>query len=134
MTGIGYSYSNGRYPVRYHVIGSGGLIYSPQNESIMNIILVVDPDTQNQRTHEFNSDYEIEEIRWERFTDRPERIYAQQDAFVGDSIYPAIFLNTLTCTPHIVSILPDGRVYVSVETIPILGFGDSLAEVIDDRL
>jgi len=84
----------------------------------MNITLVIDPDTQNQRTHNFSQeDYSIEEIRWDRFTDRPERIFAQQDAYVGDSIFPALFLNTLTCTPGIVSILPDGRIYVSVNTL-----------------
>lgn len=82
----------------------------------MNILLVIDPDTRNQREHKFDADLAVEEIRWEAFSSMPERLFAQQDAYVGDSIFPALFLNTLTVTPGITSVLPDGRVYVSVTT------------------
>lgn len=86
----------------------------------MVIHLVVDPDTRNQREYDFNSDYEIEEVRWEEFKSMPERIFAQQDAFVGDSVYPALFLNSLTCKPHITALMPDGGLYISVETLPLM--------------
>jgi len=82
----------------------------------MNIHLVIDADTRNQREHLFDADTAVEEIRWEAFSSMPERLFSQQDAFVGDSIFPALFLNTLTVDPHLVSVLPDGRVYVSVTT------------------
>jgi hypothetical protein len=83
----------------------------------MTILLVIDPDTRQQQTHEFSGELRIKEIRWELFLSDTSRKFAQQDAYVGDSIFPALFLNSLTVKPGIVSVLPDGRVYVSVETI-----------------
>ena len=83
----------------------------------MTILLVIDPDTRQQQTHEFSAELAIEEIRWEAFHSNPERKWAQQDAYMGDSTFPALFLNSLTVKPYVTSILPDGRVYVSVETI-----------------
>ena len=35
-------------------------------------------------------------------------MFSFSDAYVGDSIFPALFLNTLTIKPHVTSILPNG--------------------------
>lgn len=91
---------------------------------MMNILLVIDPDTRNQREHKFEFDRAVEEVRWEAFSSMPERLFSEQDAYVGDSIYPALFLNTLTVSPGITSLLPDGRLYVSVTTKAISGFSE----------
>ena len=94
---------------------------SYSSEDKMNILLVIDPDTPNQRAHRFShADYEIQDVRWESFQSMPERLFTQQDAFVGDSIYPALFLNTLTVAPDMVSMLPDGWLYISVCTLPVV--------------
>ena len=82
----------------------------------MNIHLVIDPDSLNQRNHIFGEELGIEEIRWEAFKSMPERLFAQQDAFVGDRIFPCLFLNTITVQPHITTTLSDGWLYVSVTT------------------
>ena len=82
----------------------------------MTILLVIDPDTRQQSEHSFPGSLGIEEIRWEAFANN-QHDFLFQDAYVGDSIFPALFLNTLTVKPHVTSILPDGRVYVSVQTI-----------------
>ncbi len=84
----------------------------------MNILLVIDADTANMQEFRFGVESSVEEIRWESFGSQVARYpFLQQDAYVGDSIFPALFLNTLTVKPHLMSVLPDGRVYVSVTTV-----------------
>jgi hypothetical protein len=84
----------------------------------MNVTLVIDPDTRNQQTINFTFDSAVEEIRWEVFPVRiHEKVFSYQDAYVGDSIYPALFLNLSTVKPHTMSIMDDGLVYVEVKTI-----------------